>query len=110
MASCVRPLRGAHPPTLYTCGHAAPLRSQASRGSMASCVRPLRDAHPPTLYTCGHAAPLRSQASRGSMTSCVCPLVLVTFAALAARVPLARLHALWGLARCAKKSHKAAYV
>ena len=94
MASCVRPLRGAHPPTLFTCGHPAPLRSQASRGRMASCVRPLRGAHPPTLFTCGHAAPLRSQASRGSMAFCVCPLILVTFAALAARVPWARFHAL----------------
>ena len=43
MAFCVRPLRGAHPPTLSTCGHAAPLRSQASRGSMAFCVCPLKE-------------------------------------------------------------------
>ena len=77
---------------------------------MAYCVRPLRGTHPPTLYTCGHAAPLRSQASRGSMTYCVRPLVLVTFAALAARLPSSGFHALRGLARCAKKSHKAAYV
>ena len=82
--------RGFHPRTLFG-------KNRAS----------LRSHEGFTLEPSSRAAtlpPYARKASRGSMAYCVRPLILVTFAALAARVPSSRFHALRGLRDVRKKA------